>query len=147
MPVYQAPQSDAQRLDALRAITVTGPKDQAAGKNYLAKTTLEDAVALLTQYEAAFLALDSKLRARAHEVNEKAVALTTLQTTLRDFWEGTRRRNLRKNYPIDVLNFFGLPQDGLRKNFREWVFSLVSVGPVKSGMNPEEFIFDVDQEK
>jgi hypothetical protein len=55
--------------------------------------------------------------------------------------------HFRKNYPIDVLNFFGLPQDGLRKNFREWVFSLVSVGPVKSGMNPEEFIFDVDQEK
>ena len=124
MPVYQAPQSDAQRLDALRATHSTSPQDRAAGKPLIDQATEDAVAALLTQYETAFLALDGKLRDRAREVSEKDLALASLQTHLRDFWEIARRRNIRLNYPVDVLNFFGLPQDGMSPKLTqeaEWI--------------------------
>lgn len=124
MPVYQAPQSDAQRLDALRAITATGPQDIAAGKTYVDQDTLDAVATRLAQFETAYFALSSKLSGRAREVSEKDLALTKLQTYVRDFWDVMRRRNTRMEYPVSVLNFFGLPQDGLSPKptqEKEWI--------------------------
>lgn len=113
MPVYQAPQSDAQRLDALRAIHTTSPQDRAAGKPRIDLATETAVGTQFTQFETAFLALNQKLGQRAREVSEKDLALARLQTYLRDFWEVARRRNVRMGYPVYVLNFFGLSQDGM----------------------------------
>jgi hypothetical protein len=112
MSQYEAPRSDAERLTMIKRARETGLADRAAGLNYLEEDLLTQMGVFAPRFESALDAAGTLFTAKAKTVREKDIALASVETHMRDLWEGTRRRVNRQNLPAEVLTFYKLLLDG-----------------------------------
>lgn len=112
MPVYYAPESHAARIAFLQRAAITGQADITAGRNYVTQTTVDAINTFTPNYGNALSAIPVTSVGRSKEIRERNEAIDTLSTYTRDFWEVLKRRVNRLNEPVEVLQYYGLPQDG-----------------------------------
>lgn len=112
MPTYQPPHADADRHTLLNKIPATDAGDRLAGKPLLEEALVAEITEFLTDFNPAHDAIAGSLSHRMKEVREREEARAKLDTHVRDFWEGLKRRAHRTGQPAEVLTFYGLPADG-----------------------------------
>ncbi len=126
MPRLHIPESDEDRREVFHKTTLTGQQDAAATppRVYLSAGRLQEVIEfyndtsdpvtgdLITGFNNLVKRLTAKRAARSIEIGQSDVAEGVLETYIRDFWDGVKRRTFRLKHPVSVLAFFDLPQDG-----------------------------------
>jgi hypothetical protein len=113
MPQYLAPGSHANRIIFLTRSAATGQVDIDAGRNYVTQTTVDAINALLPNYGTAVNAIPVASAGRTKEIRERNEAVSVVSNFTRDLWEVLKRRVNRNGEPAEVLQFYGLPLDGI----------------------------------
>ena len=112
MPTYRPPASDENRVAFLDTAARTAAAERAAGRRTITPATQDAIVAFLANFRPLHQALARTLAGRVREVREREDARARLDTFVRDFWEGLKRRAHRQDHPAGTLVLFGLPTDG-----------------------------------
>ncbi|MCB8922549.1 MAG: hypothetical protein H6662_13265 [Ardenticatenaceae bacterium] len=109
---YEAPRSDARRLQTLAQVITIAAQDALEGRAYIRPDVLAAATTLQEQMEKALDALSDKLAARMQAVSAKDQAIQQLEWHIRDAWESTRRRIRRQGLAASLIVYYGLNESG-----------------------------------
>lgn len=111
MPRLRKPLSAIDRLVFLKKAVGTASNER--GEKLISDKTIEQSNKVITPLETRLGELAVRKSESQKEVREKNVAMATLQTYVRDIWEGMRRRVYREQLPLDVFPYYQLPQSGV----------------------------------
>lgn len=109
---YEAPRSDARRLQTLAQVVTVAAQDALEGRAYIRQDVLAAAITLQGQMEEALDALSDKLAARMQTVAAKDQAIQQLEWHIRDAWESIRRRIRRQGLAASLIVYYGLNESG-----------------------------------
>lgn len=114
MATLMIPRSDLNRIDFGRATLNAGPADRARGRNYVTQESLDRMAALLPPFIAAYNNLATTLGKRHKEIEERNAGYLELGLYVRHAWDEVYNRFIRLRQSGEVVQFYGLPLDGLR---------------------------------
>ena len=113
MPQHLPPQSHSARYIFLKRAALTGQVDINNGRTLVSQGTVDNINNLLPSYRLALNAIVPATATRSRELRERNEAIGVLQVHVRDFWEVLKRRVVRMGQDAEVLNYYGLPLDGV----------------------------------
>jgi hypothetical protein len=113
MAEYAKPESHANRLIFLTRAAATGQADITAGRNYVTQATIDAVNARLVPYRLTLNTIPPASAGRSKEIRERNEAIEVVATYVRDLWDVLKRRVKRLGQPPEVLQYYGLPLDGI----------------------------------